>query len=170
VAVPDLEGGQVAVLRLHARCVLYATIASYTRRRDWRIPQMSDIWNILWANFRELRTGEVRRTPHRRSCCIGPLPRGDPSHRPSVATLLRSVRVFHFGCRTSKLVPNFEAPSPTTMLQGVHADPPSPYLCAIWSDQRASPDLIADAPMPGYSACAFVPSAAVAARSEGRAS
>jgi hypothetical protein len=29
-------------------------------------------------------------------------------------------------------------PSPTPMLQGVHANPPSLYLCAIWSAPRAS--------------------------------
>ena len=45
--------------------------------------------------------------------------------------LPRSVRVFHFGYRTSKLVPIFEAPGATTMLQGVHADPPSLYLWAF---------------------------------------
>jgi hypothetical protein len=49
----------------------------------------------------------------------------------SVVILLHSVRVFHFGFRTSKLGQNFEAPSPTTMLQGVCADPPSLYLWAF---------------------------------------
>jgi hypothetical protein len=33
--------------------------------------------------------------------------------------------------RTSKLAPIFEAPSPTTVLQGVCADPPSLYLWAF---------------------------------------
>jgi hypothetical protein len=40
--------------------------------------------------------------------------------------LPRSMRVFHFGFRTSKLVPIFETPSATTMLQRLHAGPPSP--------------------------------------------
>jgi hypothetical protein len=40
----------------------------------------------------------------------------------------------------------------------------------IRSAHRASADLIAGAPMPGYSACALIPSAPFAARSEGRAS
>jgi hypothetical protein len=44
--------------------------------------------------------------------------------------LPRSVGGLHFGCRTSKLGPILETPSPTTMLQGVHADPPSLYLWA----------------------------------------
>jgi hypothetical protein len=60
------------------------------------------------------------------------------------------MRVFHFGCRTSKLAPIFETPSPTTMLQGVHADPPSLYLWAIWSAHRASADLIASARVRGF--------------------
>src|SRR5215216_3806808 len=36
------------------------------------------------------------------------------------------------------------------MMQGVCADPPSLYLCAIWSAQRASDALIAGAPVPAH--------------------
>ena len=61
------------------------------------------------------------------------------------------MRVFHFGIRTSKLGPIFEALRAITMLQGVHADPPSLYLCAIRSAHRALADLIAGASVPGYS-------------------
>jgi hypothetical protein len=55
------------------------------------------------------------------------------SHHPATAgePFPRSVRVFYFGFRTSKLVSNFEAPSDYTMLQGVHTDPPSLYLWAF---------------------------------------
>src|SRR5215212_1369452 len=36
------------------------------------------------------------------------------------------------------------------MMQGVCADPPSLYLCAIWSAHRASDALIAGAPVPAH--------------------
>jgi hypothetical protein len=45
-----------------------------------------------------------------------------------MTALLCSGRVFHFGSQTSELAPILEGPSVTTLLQGVHAGPPSLYL------------------------------------------
>jgi hypothetical protein len=58
-------------------------------------------------------------------------PRRLKSSVPVCWRAIHSVRVFYFGCRTSKFGPNFEAPPAPTMLQSVHADPPSLYLWAF---------------------------------------
>src|SRR3712207_3135561 len=60
---------------------LDVTKASYPPRSKERITQMSDIWNIVQANFRELRTREVRRIL---------LPR-TPVNRPSTGSAAHAV-------------------------------------------------------------------------------
>jgi hypothetical protein len=51
--------------------------------------------------------------------------------RPLVTALMCTVRAFLLQHPNLKIGPNFRGPSPTTMLQGVHADPPSLYLWAF---------------------------------------
>jgi hypothetical protein len=57
VASPDLEGGQVAVLRLHAASAGHVTSAAYSRERGECITQMSYLWCFL-AVARGLRISE----------------------------------------------------------------------------------------------------------------
>src|SRR5919107_5191228 len=54
VAGPSLEGGQVAVLRLHAASTGHVTAAAYSWERGERITQLQYFYNFL---------GELRRTP-----------------------------------------------------------------------------------------------------------
>ena len=62
VAGPSLEGGQVAVLRLHAASTGHVTAAAYSCERGERITQLQYFLQ-LFANFGELRHYEVRRIP-----------------------------------------------------------------------------------------------------------
>ena len=66
VASPGLEGGQVAVLRLHVASSCHVTSAAYSCERGGRITQMQYLLQ-LFANFRELRQREVPRRPLSRS-------------------------------------------------------------------------------------------------------